>query len=219
MSDAPESGLGLPAWHRGSSTAFSNTAHTLGIAHRQGCWEWVYGLYTAQRKLGTFSAIREEGVGQQPRHVKRTCAEPCCQPGGQGRGRPGASLHFVAPYLAPQSVQDTFMELNRTEQTLPNPPSAGPGRGEREFPGPHSDWGETEVSTTPSTRPRAWSPWSWLAPGISPTLCSTTCQEPALKGCHGGEAAREGRKKGKSIYFMWTFSSRPPLPLFLGHFT
>lgn len=165
-----------------------------------------------------FLQFEKRVLGKSPIALRGHVQSLPVGPGGPGLGHPSASW----PHLSSLEV------LNRTEWTLPNPPSAGPGRREREFPGPHSDWRETEVSATPSTRPRAWSPWSWLAPGADPTVFSSKFQEPILRGCRRGEGApggwEKGRERGKFVCEGWAFSSRPTLfpsfllRAFLGHF-
>lgn len=144
-------------------------------------------VHCAKEARHLFLQFERRVLGNSPiplrEHVQSL---PVC-PGGPGLGHPSASrLHLPSLEV-----------LNRIEWTLPNPPSVGPGRREREFPGPRSKLGGgTEVFATPSTRPRAWSPWCWLAAGADWTLCSSRFQEPILRGCLGEGVRREAGSRG-----------------------
>lgn len=89
-------------------------------------------VHCAKEARHLFLQFERRVLGNSPIPLREHVQSLSVRPGGPGLGHPSASW----PHLPSLEV------LNRIEWTLPNPPSVGPGRREREFPGPRSKRGE-----------------------------------------------------------------------------
>lgn len=158
-------------------------------------------VHCAKEARHLFLQFERRVLGNSPiplrEHVQSL---PVC-PGGPGLGHPSASR----PHLPSLEV------LNRIEWTLPNPPSVGPGRREREFPGPRSKLGGERKSLLP----QAHGPGpghhgaGWLqgliGPCAHPGSRSLSSEVVSGRGCVGrlgaGEQERQDRLWRTDILF------------------